>query len=265
MEPIYVEGLYTKFMRLGGYPGLSYHGNNKYFPIFIQYVLPVVLFVVIYPLSVIIIYSIVTSNGIQGIMNVSYAGCIHLLIMLRSLFYLAKRHQIMNCFGILRSDYLKCMDHAANNGEQIYKEGIKKHNMVSYSWVYMLHIYIVVWLIRPILNHLYDIYFKQKDYTPGAYKILFYSYPFSIDYTPISELIMLYEFVTVVFLTEFMLFQELTFSLLVSMTCTQISIIQSSLKKIQYNEPSIFKSKISEQEILQKISDCIQDHQKINR
>lgn len=265
MEPIYIEGLYTKFMRLGGYPGLSYHENNKWFSFFIKYILPVVLCIFVYPIVAIIIYSIFSSKDVQGYMNACYSGSIHFLIISEIVFFLVKHHQIRNSFGILKSDYLKCMNHPANNSEQLYKDGLREHNMISYAWVFTLRAYIVIWIVRPILNHLYDIYYRQTEYAPGAYKILLYTYPFSINYSPISELILVYEFVSLCFLTEYMLFQQLAFSLIVTMTCTQISIIQYSLRVIQSNTTSILQPQIAEQEVYKKTIDCIQDHQKINR
>lgn len=265
MEPMYIEGLNTGFMKFAAYPGLSFHENNWFCLFFMRRIFSVVACLMMCLLLTSLTYSLTVANDFNQFMEYFYSGSAHILIATRTIYFYIKRDQIRECLEILKPDFLKCVNYDLSKFQQIYNTSIKECNATSFFLTMLLYSSFVPWVLRPLLSYFYDIYFKSNDYTPGLYKILPNAYPFSINYSPVFELIVILEMCLAVLMVMEVCFHELTFLCIISMTCTQIKILASSLRSIKKHNDGNIRKKDSQQEAYQEITVCVQDHQKIIR
>ena len=147
--------------------------------------------------------------------------------------------------------------------------GIKECNAMYFMWSFFLYTCFVSWIAHPIVSYIIDIFCKSKSYVPGAYNIImFVTYPFSINQSPVFELILILEFFLTILEIEKFRVHELIFFYVTTMACTQISILSSSLccsikcSNEQHNSQNLQATSWLN---YQRLTECVQDHPKIIR
>lgn len=261
MEPLYIEGLNAGFLRIGAYPGISFHENDIFCLHFMRYVFSVINSIMMCTLAASVVYSLAIADSFTKLVEYFYSGSSHIMIAIKVIYHISKHDQIMKCLEVLKFNCLKCMTHSVYQNQELYHGGIKECNIMSFLWRSSVYFGLSVWILNPIFKYFYE-YFKSGSYVPGLYKILDNAYPISYNYSPVFELVFAWEAFVAVLMTENIIFQDLIFYAVVTMLCSQISILRSSLCCIKY---STDWSIISQQELNQQVVVCIQDHQKIVR
>lgn len=264
MEPIYIEGLNTRFFKLGAYPGLSFHERNNVLLFFMRYVFSTVASLMMFILLITVIYSLAISNSMNELMEFCYIGSADILLAVRTFYFYLKRDKICKCFEVLKIDFLQSTKFNMSNSKHVYKKGIEECNLISSYWTFFLYTNSLFWLLQPIAYYLYDIFIKHESYVPGTYRILPIAYPFTVNHSPLFEILTVYEACLVILMIEEICFHDLTFTCIGTMICTQVNILHCSLISIK-NTTAKLTPQVRELEAYQHAVDCIQDHQKIIR
>ena len=264
MKPMYVEGLNTGFMWPAAYPGLSFHENRRYCLFFAKNIFLVFSCFIISCSFFVFAYSLTTAENSHQFVNYLYSGSAYVVCGCRALLFYMKRNQIRECLEILKTNFLKSVNYSIIEYRKIYNLGIKKCNTIYFLWTLLLYGLLVLWISSSLFPYIIDNFLNSESHMPGSYNVMYIAYPFNTDYSPTFELILVFEFVLILLTLEMMRFTELTFLYIVSMTCTQISIITLSLGSIKYRKENN-RSQELQLTAYRRLIDCIQDHQKLIR
>ena len=260
------EGLYTRFLLYGGYPGISCDANDKSKLFFIRYIVNGIIHVMCGFHSSIFISRFFFENTFEGFLNTFYFGLPFVLCWFRLIVVNYKHKNIMACFEVLKKDCLKCVNHTTC-GEQIYKAGVRDTNMFSYFFTVFTYASVPLWTGKPIMKYAYNKYYNVTDASPDDYTVLFLRYPFDVLQSPVLEIILTYEVLLFFIEVELFMFLDLLFACVANMLCVQFCVISSALASLKH-EVICYKNsefELDDEEIYHRLVECIKDHQKIIR
>ena len=220
-------------MWIADYPGLSFHENRRFCLFSTKSIISVFFCLMISWLFFIHTFSLITADSLHQFIEYFYIVPTFFLTTFNTLWFYKKRNRFRECLEIFEPDFLKCMDHNLKRHHEIYNTGIRECNFMYYMWSLLLHGSGVLWILGPLVSYMIDISINSRSYAPGSYTILSVAYPFSINYSPVFELIIALELILFLIMVEQFRLSELTFMYIVSMTCTQIRILSSSLYSIK--------------------------------
>ena len=209
-------------------------------------------------------FSLLTADSLHQFIEYFYFAPAYVLANFKTFWFYKERSKFRECLVIFKPNSLTCMNHNLKRHLEMYNTGVRECNSIYFIWSLILHGSGVLWILDPLVTYVIDISVKSRIYTPGAYKILSVAYPFSINYTPTYELTIALECILIILMVEQFRLNELTLMYIVSMTCTQIRILSSSLCSIKCNNENN-GSCDAQSPAYQRLIDCIKDHQEIIR